>query len=86
MNPMATSTRTTAAPHAQATLCRPERSAAITRVDRLERLLFDGNGHPRRRINPERADELLCAINQLRRQLGWLSLDMQHQYCWPDDT
>ncbi|HEX4863193.1 MAG TPA: hypothetical protein VFV02_03920 [Acidimicrobiales bacterium] len=68
------------------TLCRPEKSAAVTRVVCLERLLFDGSGHPRRRISPERADELLCAINQLRRQLGWLCLNMQRQLCWPDDA
>jgi len=83
---MTTSTRTTTAAHGRATLCRRQKSAAITRVNYLERVLFDGNGHPRRRISPERADELLSAINQLRSRLGWLTLDMHHQYRWPDDV
>ena len=81
----ATMTSTTAV-HARMTPSPPDKIAAITRVNYLERLLFDGDGRIRRHTSAERADELLWAINNLRRQLGWLGLDMQHHHCWPDNV
>jgi hypothetical protein len=76
----------TTAVHARMTPSRPDTIAAITRVSYLERLLFDGDGSLRRQISAERADELLWAINDLRRQVGWLQLDMQHHHCRPDNA
>ena len=76
----------TTAVHARMTPSRPDKIAAITRVNYLERLLFDGDGRLRRRTSPERADELLWAINNLRRQVGWLGLDLQHHHRWPDNA
>ena len=64
----------------------PEKVAAIVQVNHLEGALFDGEGHVQRQTNPERANELLGAINKLRRQLGWLSLDMSHHQCWSDEV
>jgi hypothetical protein len=64
----------------------PDKVAAIAQVNHLERLLFDGEGHVRCRTDPERADELLGAINTLRHQLGWLCLDMAHHLCWSEDV
>ena len=58
--------------------------AAIAQVNHLEGILFDGEGHVQRHTSPERANELLEAINQLRLQLGWLDLDMAHQQCWSE--
>ncbi len=76
----------TTAVHARMTPSRPDTIAAITRVNYLERLLFDGDGRLRRHTSPERADELLWAINDLRRQVGWLGLDLQHHHRWPDNA
>ena len=64
----------------------PDKVAAIAQVNHLERLLFDGEGHVRCHTNPERANELLGAINKLRHQLGWLCLDMAHHQCWSEDV
>jgi hypothetical protein len=63
---------------------RSDKIAAITRVNYLERLLFDGDGRLRRHTSAERADQLLEAINDLRRQVGWLALDLQHHHRWPE--
>jgi hypothetical protein len=62
----------------------PDKVAAIAQVNHLERLLFDDEGHVRRRTNPERANEQLGAINNLRRRLGWLCLNMDHHQCCDD--
>jgi hypothetical protein len=70
----------------QKALSTPERVAAIAQVNHLEGALFDGEGHVQRHTNPERANELLGAINKLRRQLGRLGLDMSHHQCWSDDV
>jgi hypothetical protein len=64
----------------------PDKVAAIAQVNDLEGLLFDGEGHVRRHSNPERANELLGAINKLRHELGWLRLDMAHHQCWSEDV
>jgi hypothetical protein len=85
-NAAAAAMTSTTAVHAQMTLSRTEKIAAITRVNYLERLLFDADGRLRRHTSPERADDLLWAINDLRRQVGWLRLDMQHHHCWPDNA
>jgi hypothetical protein len=68
----------------QTALSEPEKVAAIARVNDLERVLFDDEGHIQRHTNSERANELLGAINELRRRLGWLYVDMAHHQCWPD--
>jgi hypothetical protein len=63
-----------------------EKTAAISKVNVLERELFDGEGHLRRGMSNERALDLLHQVNGLRHALGWLNLDMQHCPVWPDDA
>ncbi|MDQ6838127.1 MAG: GAF domain-containing protein, partial [Actinomycetota bacterium] len=59
---------------------RSDRNAAVAEVNRLERLLFDEDGHIRGHTSPEHASSLLETINEVRCQLGWLSLDMDHHH------
>ena len=63
----------------------PDLAAAVAKLNHLESLLFDGDSHVRPQHGPERAEHLLQAINQRRHQLGWLCLNMQHHYRWPDN-
>jgi hypothetical protein len=86
MTTTATEPTSKTAVHARMTPSQLDKIAAVIRVNYLERLLFDGDGHHRHDTSPERADELLWTINELRRQLGWLRLDMQHHHCWPDNA
>lgn len=65
---------------------RADRTRAIARVRHLENLLFDDTGHPRRHTSGEQATRLLTEINDLRHQLGWLCLDLEHHPCWPADA
>jgi hypothetical protein len=62
-----------------------QKSAMITKINLLERQLFDDQLRRRRGISEERAAELLADINALRRKLGWLNVDLQHRLVWPDD-
>ena len=66
----------------QTALSGAEKIAVIARVNDLERVLFDGEGHVQGHTGPDQADELLGAINELRGRLGWLYLDMAHHHCW----
>jgi hypothetical protein len=52
-----------------------KKSAVITKINFLERQLFDDKLARRRGISEDRATELLAEINALRGKLGWLSLD-----------
>jgi hypothetical protein len=61
------------------------KTATVNKVDVLEQQLFDGEGHLRRGMTPERATNLLDQINVLRHELGWLHLDLHHRPVWPDD-
>ena len=61
-----------------------QRSAMAGRVTSLEGRLFDHDGHVRRGLDAELVDGLLTQINELRRDLGWLSLDRHHQPIWPE--
>jgi hypothetical protein len=48
----------------------------------LEGRLFDGQGHPRPGLSDHAATDLLGQINDLRRRLGWLALDLDHHHIW----
>ena len=54
------------------------------KVTSLEGRLFDHDGHVRRGLDAELVDGLLTQINELRHDLGWLSLDRHHQPIWPE--
>jgi hypothetical protein len=84
--PFPTENTSTGVVRSRTALSGPDKVAAIAQVNHLERLLFDDEGRLRRRTNPELADELLGAVNNLRRQLGWLCLDMAHHQCWSEDV
>jgi hypothetical protein len=62
-----------------------QKSAMITKINLLERQVFDDQLGRRRGISEEHAAKLLAEINALRRKLGWLNLDLQHRLVWPDD-
>jgi hypothetical protein len=63
-----------------------DQGASVAKLSGLECLLFDGDDHVRRDTSPEEAVRLLGAVNDLRRQLGWLCLDMGRHHCWPEGT
>jgi hypothetical protein len=60
-----------------------QRSIMVGKVASLEGRLFDGEGHVRRGLSDEMAGTLLKEINDLRDDLGWLSLDLHHHQMWP---
>ena len=60
-----------------------QRSVLVGKVAGLEGRLFDGEGHLRPGLSHELAYTLLSEINDLRHDLGWLSLDLHHHQVWP---
>jgi hypothetical protein len=63
-----------------------QRSCLARRVALLEGRLFDDEGHLRPGMSDEVLRMRLSDINDLRRDLGWLTLDLGHDYVWPADT
>jgi hypothetical protein len=61
-----------------------EKTSAITRVRFLEHEVFDGDGHVRRRLNPAKVEEMVARINELRHTLGWLEIDLEGRWRWPN--
>jgi hypothetical protein len=61
-----------------------QRSLMARKVAVLEGRLFDDEGHLRQGLSDEVSTRLI-EINALRRDLGWLSLDLHHDYVWPAD-
>ena len=64
-------------------LSRAEKTTAVTKVRYLERELFDDSGHIRRGVTAVRAHEVVALINDLRRALGWLEVDLEGKWRWP---
>jgi hypothetical protein len=64
-------------------LSRAEKTTAVTRVRYLERELFDDDGHIRRGVSEARAGEVVGLLNDLRRALGWLEVDLDGRWRWP---
>jgi hypothetical protein len=60
-----------------------QRSVLMGKVASSEGRLFDGEGHPHQGLSDEMAGTLLSEINDLRHELGWLSLDLHHHQIWP---
>ena len=60
-----------------------QRSCLARRVALLEGRLFEDEGHLRQGVSDEVARTRLGEINDLRRDLGWLRLDLRHDYVWP---
>ena len=63
-----------------------QRSVLVRKVALLERRLFDEDGRLRPDLGDEVAGTLLGEINDLRHDLGWLSVDLRHHHTWPADT
>jgi hypothetical protein len=62
-----------------------DKTAAITKVRYLEHELFDSYGQVRRRTERGAAEVTVAAINELRRALGWLEIDLDGHWRWPAD-
>jgi hypothetical protein len=60
-----------------------QRSVTAGKVAILEGRLFDRKGDPRPGLSDQAATALLGEINDLRHQLGWLALHLDHHHTWP---
>ncbi len=63
---------------------RAEKIALVARVRYLEGKTFDDGGHIRRGVTRSVAERTVEQINELRRALGWLEIDVDRQWRWPD--
>lgn len=59
-----------------------QKVAAVAKVRCLEHDLLEGS-RVRRELNREAVLELVGTINQLRRALGWLEIDLEGHLRWP---
>jgi hypothetical protein len=62
-----------------------QRSVLAGKVAQLEGRLFDEEGRRRHHLSEETASAVLAEINDLRHDLGWLSVDLHHRHLWPED-
>lgn len=72
----------------------PDRASALTaagaylavleRVQDLHHELFDDGLDGRPPIAPDAADPLVRELNELRSALGWLPVDADGHWCWPE--
>ena len=63
-----------------------DKTATVTRVRCLERETFDDRGKIRRGMSLAAVEELVALINDLRRRLGWLEIDLDGRWRWPEPT
>ena len=61
-----------------------QKVAAISKVAYLEHSLFDGS-QAKRCLNQDDAEALVSQINELRRVLGWLEVDLHGHWLWAPD-
>jgi hypothetical protein len=61
-----------------------EKTAAVAKVRYLEQDLFDQDGHIRRGVTRTAAEETVALINDLRHRLGWLQIDLEGRWRWPE--
>ena len=57
-------------------------STAITKVRYLERQLVGDDGNMRTDVTPDRAEEIIARINDVRQALSWLRIDVDGQWPW----
>jgi hypothetical protein len=60
-----------------------DKTASITRVSYLEQEVFDEGGHIRRGLDRDSVEHTVAAINDLRRSLGWLEINLDGRWRWP---
>ena len=65
-------------------LTRRQRVGAVAKVRCLEHQLFDGD-RVRRSLSRHTAECVVAQINELRRALGWLEIDLEGHWRWPHD-
>jgi hypothetical protein len=65
-------------------MSRRQRVAAVAKVRCLEHDLFEGD-RVSRSLSRNAAEALVSQINDLRRMLGWLEIDLEGQWRWPHD-
>jgi hypothetical protein len=61
-----------------------QKVAAVAKVRCLEHDLFEGN-RVSRSISRVGAKAMVAQINELRRALGWLEIDLTGQWRWPHE-
>jgi hypothetical protein len=66
-----------------ARLSGPAKTAAVTKVLCLEHELFE-DGHVRAGITHKSAVAVVDELNQLRATLGWLEVDLDGRWRWPN--
>ena len=59
-----------------------QKVAAVAKVRCLEQDLFDGD-RVRRDVSRDEATEMVDSINQLRNALGWLEINLDGKWRWP---
>lgn len=65
-------------------LTRRQRVAAVAKVRCLEHQLIDGD-RVRRSLSRHAAQGIVAQVNELRRALGWLEIDLEGHWRWPND-
>lgn len=61
----------------------PQKVAAVAKVRCLEHDLFDGD-RVRRSLSRDHAEQLVAKINDLRKALGWLEINPDGKWRWPN--
>ena len=64
-------------------MSRADKTASITRVSYLEQEVFDEGGHIRRGLDRDAVEHTVAMINDLRRALGWLEINLDGRWRWP---
>lgn len=59
-----------------------QKVAAVAKVRCLEHDLFDGE-RVRRGLSRQEAEAIVGQLNELRRALGWLEVDLEGHWRWP---
>jgi hypothetical protein len=59
-----------------------QKVAAVAKVRCLEHDLFDGE-RVRRDLSRQDVESIVVQLNQLRRALGWLEIDLEGRLRWP---
>ncbi|HET6875071.1 MAG TPA: hypothetical protein VFH70_09845 [Acidimicrobiales bacterium] len=67
------------------TMTAPQKVAAVAMVRCLERDLLDGD-RVRRALSRDQAEHLVIRINDLRTALGWLEINLDGKWRWPEGS
>ena len=59
-----------------------QKVAAVAKVRCLEHTLFDGD-RVNRSLSRRQAEAIVAEVNELRRALGWLEIDLDGHWRWP---